>query len=183
MEAVTTAVLLATQEGGASGAELVLPATAELIWGLIGFALLLAFVIWKIWPTLNTMLEERRAKIQGQLEEAEQIRVEAEELRRQYQAQLRDARSKADAIIDEARGDAERVREQKVAEAEQEAQAIRERARADAEAERARLVQQLRTQVATLSVDLAGRIVHRELDEEQHRTLVDEYIDQLASMN
>jgi hypothetical protein len=32
-------------------------------------------------------------------------------------------------------------------------------------------------------VDLAGRIVHRELDEEQHRTLVDEYIEQLSSMN
>jgi F0F1-type ATP synthase membrane subunit b/b' len=37
--------------------------------------------------------------------------------------------------------------------------------------------------VAALSVDLAGRIVHRELDEEQHRTLVDEYIDQLSRMN
>jgi F-type H+-transporting ATPase subunit b len=132
---------------------------------------------------MNAMLDERRARIQGQLEEAENIRVEAEGLRRRYQEQLKDARTTANEIVDQARADAERVREQKIREAEEEAQAVRQRARNDAEAERSRLIQQLRTQVAALSVDLAGRIVHRELDEEQHRTLVDEYIDQLSRMN
>jgi F0F1-type ATP synthase membrane subunit b/b' len=44
-------------------------------------------------------------------------------------------------------------------------------------------VQQLRGQVAALSVDLAAEIVNRELDEEQHRSLVDDYIEQLATMN
>ena len=183
MDAVTGMVLLATEEGGASGIDLVLPDMAELIWGLVGFVILFAFVVWKVWPTLNQMLEERQQAIQGKLEEAEQIRTEAEELRRTYNERLRDARSRADEIVEEARADAERVREQKVAEAEEEAQAIRERAREDAEAERARVVQQLRSQVADLSVDLAGAIVHRELDEDQHRSLVDDYIDQLSSMN
>jgi F-type H+-transporting ATPase subunit b len=176
-------VLLATEDGEASGIDLVLPDMAELIWGLVGFVLHFAFVVWKVWPTLTQMLEERQQAIQGKLEEAEQIRTEAEELRRTYNERLRDARSKADEIVEEARADAERVREQKVAEAEEEAQAIRERAREDAEAERARVVQQLRSQVADLSVDLAGAIVHRELDEDQHRSLVDEYIEQLSSMN
>ncbi len=183
MDAVTTLVLLATEEGEASGLELVLPDTAELVWGLIGFAVLMAFVFWKVWPSIIQLLEERQQAIQGKLTEAEEIRVEAEELRRQYAEQLHDARTRANEIVEEARSDAERVREQKVADAEQEAQAIRERAREDAVAERARLVQQLRSQVATMSVDLAGRIVHRELDEEQHRSLVDDYIDRLSSMN
>lgn len=183
MDAVTTTVLLAAEESGGGALQVVLPETAELIWGLVGFAALMAFVMWKVWPTLNQMLEERQQAIQGKLEEAEEIRTEAEELRRQYREQLRDARTRADEIVDAARSDAERVREQKVAEAEEEAQAVRQRARDDAEAERQRLVQQLRTQVAGLSVDLAGAIVHREIDEAQHRTLVDEYIDQLSSMN
>jgi len=184
MDLVTSLVVLATEEGGSGGAlQVVLPETAELVWGLIGFAVLMAFVVWKVWPTLNQMLEERQQAIQGKLEEAEQIRTEAEELRRTYNERLRDARSRADEIVEEARGDAERVREQKVAEAEDEARSIRERAREDAEAERARVVQQLRSQVADLSVDLAGAIVHRELDEDQHRSLVDEYIEQLSSMN
>jgi F-type H+-transporting ATPase subunit b len=184
MDAVTSLVVLATEEGGEGGAlQVVLPETAELVWGLIGFAVLMAFVFWKVWPTVNQMLEERQQAIQGKLEQAEQIRTEAEELRRSYQKRLRDARGRADELIEQARADAERVREQKVAEAEEEAQAISQRAREDADAERSRIVQQLRSQVAALSIDLAGAIVHRELDEDQHRSLVDDYIDQLSSMN
>lgn len=183
MDAVTSLVVLAAEEGGGGALQVVLPETAELVWGLVGFAALMAFVVWKVWPTLNQMLEERQQAIQGKLEEAEQIRTEAEELRRSYSDRLRDARGKADELIEEARADAERIREQKVAEAEEEAQSIRERAAEDAEAERTRVVQQLRSQVAALSVDLAGAIVHRELDEDRHRSLVDEYIDQLSSMN
>jgi F-type H+-transporting ATPase subunit b len=175
-------LILATAEGGEESLQL-FPETAELIWGAVAFTLLFLLLARFALPAMNRMLEERRARIQGQLEEAEQIRHEAEGLRRQYQEQLKEARSRANELVEQARADAERVREQKVREADEEAQAIRQRARDDSEAERSRLVQQLRTQVAALSVDLAGRIVHRELDEEQHRTLVDEYIDQLSRMN
>jgi F-type H+-transporting ATPase subunit b len=175
-------LILATAEGGEQTLQL-MPAWAELVWGVVAFTLLF-LLLWRYaLPAMNKMLDERRARIQGQLEEAEQIRHEAEELRRRYQEQLKDARTKANEIVEQARSDAERLREQKVREADEEAQTIRQRARDDAEAERSRLVQQLRTQVAALSVDLAGRIVHRELDEERHRTLVDEYIDQLSRMN
>jgi F-type H+-transporting ATPase subunit b len=174
--------ILAAEGGGDESLQL-LPDTAELIWGIVAFTLLF-LLLWRFaFPQLNSMLDERQRSIQGKLEEAEAIRTEAEELRRSYQERLRNARGRADEILDQARTDAEQVREQKIADAEQEAQAIRQRAREDAEAERSRVVQQLRNQVAALSVDLAGAIVHRELDEEQHRTLVDEYIDQLSSMN
>lgn len=179
---VTSLLVLAAAEGADPELQL-LPDMAELIWGLVAFLLLFALLSRYALPAMNRMLDERRARIQGQLEEAEQIRNEAEELRRQYEVQLRDARTKANEIVDQARADAEKVREQKVKDADEEAQAIRQRASDDAQAERSRLVQQLRGQVAALSVDLAGRIVHRELDEDQHRALVDEYIDQLSSMN
>jgi F-type H+-transporting ATPase subunit b len=178
----TRLLILATQEGGEQSLQLA-PEWPELVWGALSFLALFILLSRYALPAMNRMLDERRARIQGQLEEAENIRHEAEELRRRYQEQLKDARTTANEIVDQARADAERVREQKVREAEEEAQAVRQRARNDAEAERSRLVQQLRTQVAALSVDLAGRIVHRELDEEQHRTLVDEYIDQLSRMN
>jgi len=176
-------LILATEEGGGDQSLQLLPEWPELVWGLVSFILLFLLLSRYALPAMNRMLEERRARIQGQLEEAEEIRHEAEELRRRHQEQLKEARAEANQIVEQARSDAERVREQKVREADEEAQAIRQRARDDAEAERSRLVQQLRAQVATLSVDLAGRIVHRELDEERHRTLVDEYIDQLSRMN
>ncbi|HEY8339623.1 MAG TPA: F0F1 ATP synthase subunit B [Egibacteraceae bacterium] len=180
---VVPLVLAAAEGEEASGVALVLPDAAELIWGAVAFVLLLAVLVWKVFPALNRMLEERAAKIQGQIEEAEAQRVEAEKLRRQYEEQLADARSEANRIVEAAREQAERVRADIVAKAEEEASQIVARARSDAEAERGRLIQDLRGQVATLSVQLASRIVQKELDAEQHRALVDQYINELSGLN
>lgn len=182
MSTVATAVLLAAEtEGG--GLQVVLPAPAELIWGLVGFALLFV-VLWRFaFPALNKMLDERQRGIQGQLEEAESARQEAEKLRRQYSDQLADARSKANEVVEEARADGERLRADIVARAETEAQQILQRAREDQQAERGRLIQELRGQVAALSVELAGKIVQKELDSRQHQVLVDQYINELSGLN
>ncbi len=184
MQVVATIFVLATEAGEeASGLDLVLPDTAELIWGLVGFALLMVVMVKKVFPALNKMLDERQAKIQGQIEEAESQRQEAEQLRRQYAEQLADARGEANAIVEQARSDAERVRADVTSRAEEEANQIRTRAREDADAERGRVIQDLRGQVATLSVDLASQIVRSELDPERHRALVDQYINELSGMN
>ncbi|MDQ3537683.1 MAG: F0F1 ATP synthase subunit B [Actinomycetota bacterium] len=184
MQVVATIFVLATEAGEeASGLDLVLPDTAELIWGLVGFALLMVVMVRKVFPALNKMLDERSAKIQGQIEEAESQRQEAEQLRRQYAEQLADARGEANAIVEQARTDAERVRADVTSRAEEEANQIRTRAREDADAERGRVIQDLRGQVATLSVDLASQIVRSELDPERHRALVDQYINELSGMN
>jgi F-type H+-transporting ATPase subunit b len=184
MTTFATALVLATQAGEeASGLDLVLPAAAELIWGLVGFALLMAVLWARVFPLLNRTLDERAARIQGQIEEAERQRVEAEQLRRKYEEQLADARNQANEILDQARKDAERIRHDAVGKAEEEAAQVLARAREEAEAVRARLVQDLRIQVAVASVELAGKIVGRELDAERHRALVDEYINELSGLN
>jgi F-type H+-transporting ATPase subunit b len=168
-----TVLATAAEEGAeeASGLDLVLPAFAELLWGAIGFFLLMGILYKFVFPSLGKMLDERSAKIQGQMEQAE------------TEEQLADARSQGNTLVEEARSQAERVRADVLAKAEEEAQQIRERARADAEAERGRIVQDLRGQVATLSVELAGKIVQRELNPDQHRQLVDQYINELSGLN
>jgi F-type H+-transporting ATPase subunit b len=175
-------ILFAVEDSGGLD-EWLLPDTAELVWGLVAFALLMAFLYWKVFPALGRTLDQRREKIQDQIEEAEAARAEGERLRRQYEEQLADARAQANTIIDEARAQAERLRSEELARAQAEAQQILARAREDAEADRGRLVQELRSQVATLSVELAGRIVQRELDPDRHRELVDQYINELSGMN
>jgi F-type H+-transporting ATPase subunit b len=160
-----------------------LPDFAELLWGAVAFFALLA-IMWKlVFPKIGQLLDERAARIQGQMEEAEAVRVDAEQLRRQYEEQLAGSREEADRIVEEARGQAERLRADIVAKAEEEAAALVARAREDAEAERGRLMQDLRGQVANLSVELAGKIVQRELDPARHRELVDQYISELSGMN
>lgn len=175
--------MILAQEAEGGGSLELLPDTAELIWGIVAFAALFAFMARFAFPRLNSLLDERAAKIQGQIEEAENQRNQAEELRRQYEQQLADARNQANQIVEEARAQAESVRRDLVSKAEEEASQITARARADAEAERGRLVQDLRSQVASLSVELAGKIVQKELDSSQHQELVDQYINELSGLN
>ena len=177
---LATLHVLAVEDNG--GIEL-LPEAPELIWGFVAFALLMAVMFRLVFPKMNTMLEERSAKIEGQISEAEQAKVEAEELKRQYEAQLAEARGQAEEILEEARSQAERIKSEAASRGEEEAEQITARAREDIEAERGRLVSELRGQVAALSVELAGKIVGKEIDEDQHRELVDQYINELSGLN
>jgi F-type H+-transporting ATPase subunit b len=167
----------------AEGGIQLFPDTSELIWGLVAFLLLMAIMTKFVFPKLNEALEARRGAIEGKMEEADAKLTEAEEARRQYEASIADAKGEANRIIEEAKEAAEKVRADIVAKAESEAAAIVERARADVASERDRALQELRTQVGDISVQLASRIVERELDAATHVGLVDEYIQRLASKN
>jgi F-type H+-transporting ATPase subunit b len=138
--------------------------------------------MWKwVLPRINTLLEERRQKIQGELENAERTRREADTLLADYRAQLADARNQSNQIIEEAKRTADQLRADLRAQAEQEAQATVERAQEEIRAERDRVFQELRDQVAEIAVDLAGRVVGTSLDRSAHDRLIDEYIDQVSS--
>lgn len=180
---LATAFLLAVEAEERSGIDVILPAAAELFWGAVAFVLVYLVLSRVAFPRLNEVLERRRESIQGQLEEAEQRLREAEEIKARYEGQLREARSEANRIIEEAKLTAENLRRDIIARAESEAQAILQRAQAEVAAERDRALQQLRAEVAALAVEIAARIVEKELDPATHRALVDEYIRTLSGSN
>jgi F-type H+-transporting ATPase subunit b len=157
------------------------PHAAELIVGAVAFAFLFYFM-WKwVIPRLNTLLDERRAQIQGQLEGAEQTRQQAERELADYRSQLAGAREEANRIIEEARATAEQFRHDIQAKAEEESRLTVARAQDEIRAERDRVFNELRTQVGDIAVELAGRVVGAELDTTSHERLIDDYIDQVAS--
>lgn len=167
----------------ADGLTLILPEAAELVYGLLAF-LVVFFVLRRLaFPSLNAMLEDRRAAIQGKMEEAESMRTEAETAKREYEASIADAKGEAGRIRDTAKADAERIRAELIAEAEADAAAIRERAQVDAAQERDRALQELRGDVGRMSVELASRIVEKEVDPATHQALVDSYINNLSGTN
>lgn len=156
------------------------PHAPELIVGVIAFAVLY-FFMWKwVLPRLNQLLEERRQKIQGELERAEATRMDADHLLADYRQQLAGAREESNRIIEEARKTAEQVRSALQAKAEEESQAIVSRAQEEIRAERDRVFAELRQQVGDLAVDLAGRVVGQSLDKAAHERLIDEYIDAVS---
>jgi F-type H+-transporting ATPase subunit b len=160
-----------------------LPEANEVIWGSLAFAVLLV-AMWK-WgvPAVKNMEKAREDRIRNDLESAERARLEADTEKEQYLAQLADARNEGARIIEEARQSAEAVRRDLTARAEEEANEIRQRAQADIANQRAQALAQLRDEVAQLSIDLAGRIVERNLDDDTNRELVNSFIEQVGRSN
>jgi F-type H+-transporting ATPase subunit b len=157
------------------------PAMGELIVGLLAFAVLFFFT-WKwVIPRFKQVLEERREKIQGEMDRAETTRKEADKLQEEYRTQLAGARDEANKIIEEARATAEQLRRDLQTKAEEEAQATVARAQDEIRAERDRAFQELRAQIGSIAVELAERVVGEALDEKAHKRLIDEFIDEVAS--
>ena len=158
----------------------IFPATNELIWGTIAFLILLVLMYRTVWPSVDKAFKDRRANIEGKLEEAERERQEADELLEQYRRRLRDAEDETQRILDEARSNAERVRRELLAKAEADAGRELERARQAIRSERDQAISQLRGEVGTLAIELATRVVGDSLDRERQLRLVDQYIDELG---
>lgn len=158
----------------------ILPDVAELVYGTLAFIIVFAVLAKFAFPALGKMLKERSAKIQGNLDSAEQARVSAESELADYRTQLAGARDESNRIIEEARRTADQLRRDLQAKAEQEAQATVARAQEEIRAERDRVFQDLRAQVGVIAVELAGRVVGESLDPSAHQRLIDEYIEQVA---
>jgi F-type H+-transporting ATPase subunit b len=154
------------------------PHWEELLVGALAFAVLFFFV-WKwVLPRVGNLLDERRDRIQGELERAEETRRSAEQELEQYRRKLAEQSNR---IIEEGRRSAEQVRADIQARAEREAAATVAKAQDEIRAERDRVFQELRTEVAEISVELAERVVGESLDGKAHQRLIDEYLDQVAT--
>ena len=159
----------------------ILPHTDELILATVAFGILVVFLLKKVFPRLKQALEDRSAKIQGQLEEAERTKREADQVLEQYRQQLAGARAEVQKLIDEGKRTADSLRQDLVAKAEQEAQEIVKRAQADVAGERDRAIQQLKQTMGELSIELAARVIEQDLkNNEAARSLVDKAIQELA---
>jgi F-type H+-transporting ATPase subunit b len=176
---VHLAYLLA-QEAAQEERNPILPAANELIWGTVAFLILLFLMYRTVFPQVTKMYQDRRANIEGKLEEAEKERDEAEQLLQKYRERLAAAEDETHRILEEARANAERVRKDLLAKADADAERQLERARETIRSERDQAIRQLRGEVGTLAIELATRVVGDSLDRERQLRLVDQYIGQLG---
>jgi F-type H+-transporting ATPase subunit b len=147
----------------------ILPIIPEMIIGAIAFGLL-CFVLMKfVFPRMNQMYEVRVEAIEGGLQKAEKAQAEANDLLAQYKAQLAEARTEAARIRDEARADAEGIRQDVLAKAREESDRIIAAGREQLSGERQSIVRELRGEMGSLAVTLAGKIVGESLEDEARR--------------
>jgi F-type H+-transporting ATPase subunit b len=158
----------------------IIPLWQELVLGSIAFALICYVLMKFVFPRMEETFRARVDAIEGGIKRAEEAQAEANELLEQYRAQLAEARTEAARIRDEARADAEGIRSDVLAKAREESDRIIAAGRDQLAAQRESIVRDLRSEVGTLAVDLASRIVGESLaDEARSRGTVDRFISEL----
>jgi F-type H+-transporting ATPase subunit b len=143
----------------------IIPHPAELIFGLIAIAVLYYVVRSRVVPRLETIFAERTAAIEGGIQKAEQAQAEAAAALQKYNSQLAEARGEAQRIREEARGEGATIIAEMRERAQAEANRITAAAQQQIQAERQQAVVQLRSQVGTLATDLASKIVGESLED------------------
>ncbi|GAA4248282.1 F0F1 ATP synthase subunit B [Dactylosporangium darangshiense] len=166
------------EEGGAG---VIIPHWPEVIVGTIAFALLCWVLIKFVFPRMEATFQARVHAIEGGIKRAEAAQAEANRLLEQYKEQLAEARTEAARIRDEARADATGIREDILAKAREESDRIIAAGRDALQTERQQIVRQLRAEIGSLAVDLAGRIVGESLeDEARRRGTVERFLEEIG---
>jgi len=157
-----------------------IPNLTELIVGLITFGIIF-FALWKVLlPRLNKTLAERTDRIEGGLQRAEETQAEADATLARYREQLAEARHEAARLREEAREQGAQIIAEMREQATVEGRRLIEAAHTQIEADRQQALQSLRSEVGTLAVDLASRVVGESLtDEARQRRTVERFLDEL----
>jgi len=160
----------------------IIPIWQEIIVGGIAFVLLCYVLMKFVFPQMEKTFAARVDAIEGGIKRAEAAQAEANQLLEQYRAQLAEARTEAARIRDEARADAEGIRQDVLAKAREESDRIIAAGREQLTAQRESIVRDLRSEVGELAVELASRIVGESLaDEARSRGTVERFIAELDS--
>ncbi len=143
------------------------------------FAILAKFV----WPVILNGLQAREEKIHSDLAAAEKANQDAKALLADYQSKLDDAASRVQAMLAEARHDAEANKQRIVDEAKAEADRQRERAISDIETAKKVALAELAGQTSDMAISVAKQVIGRELKPEDHADLIRQALDRLPSNN
>jgi F-type H+-transporting ATPase subunit b len=159
----------------------ILPAGNEIVWGALAFGILFLALLKFGLPAVRKTMAAREDRIRADLERAESARTESETELAEYRRQLADARGEATGILEEARQSADEVKRQIRAQAETEAGEIRARAQDDIRLAAERATADVQGRVAELAIELAEKVVERNLDRDTQIALIESYINQVGS--
>jgi F-type H+-transporting ATPase subunit b len=158
---------------------LVNPIPGLMIWTVISFGITF-FVLRKLaFGPIQRTIDERRARIQKAVEDADHARAEARELLEQHRRLIGQAKGEAGEILADARKVADAQIERVKEEAETERQRRLDETRRQIEAETKRSLDQIRSEVADLTLEATARVTGKVLDAEDQRRLIDEAIKEL----
>ena len=158
-------------------------ATTQVFWHAVNLVLLIVVLFWAMRKPFSGFFSDRRAEIQGSLDESARLLSEAEARNSELQRRLVDLGSEIEEIRETTRNRAEEESERILAEAGKAAERIRSDASAAIEQELRRARKELRDEAATLALDAAAEILREKIAEADRDRLLDEFITRVAPTN
>jgi len=151
------------------------------LWTLIIFVIVVVVLGKFAWGPVLSLLQEREEFIHKSLSDARRDREEAEARLRDYAGKLQSAQAEAVGIIESARKDAERLREELRTKARSEADTMIRNAERQIELQTSRALQQIRQEAVDLSVNIASKLLQRNITKEDNEKLIADALKQMES--
>ena len=140
--------------------------------------LMIQLVIFKkfLLKPIKQVIADRKAKADREIADAQKLRTEAEAMKAEYEQNLQNARTEANQIVATAQKTATARSEEIVGEARAQAAALKQKAEADIAQERKKAVNEVKDEIGGMAMEIASKVVEREIKEADHKDLIDEFI-------
>ena len=140
--------------------------------------LMIQLVIFKkfLLKPIKQVIADRKAKADSDIADAQKLRTEAEAMKAEYEQNLQNARTEANQIVATAQKTATARSEEIVGEARAQAAALKQKAEADIAQERKKAVNEVKDEIGGIAMEIASKVVEREISEKDHKDLIDEFI-------
>ena len=125
---------------------------------------------------IKQVIADRKAKADSEIADAQKLRTEAEAMKAEYEQNLQNARAEANQIVARAQKTATARSEEIVGEARAQAAALKQKAEADIAQERKKAVNEVKDEIGGIAMEIASKVVEREISEKDHKDLIDEFI-------
>ncbi len=146
---------------------------------ILNFAVLLLILKKFAWGPLTKAMQERSDKIADNIRSADEDRAKAAELKKEYEAQLADARRKAQEIMDAATKRSEEERQASVENTRHEIEQMKKAAQAQIQRDRDLAAKQLKGEMVAMSLAAASKLLAKQMDDEANAKLVGDFINEL----
>jgi F-type H+-transporting ATPase subunit b len=168
-----------TTFAASSGSFLVSPNVGLMIWALLVFGISMWLLSKFAFPRISEALDKRQRAIEESIDASERTRREADQLLAEYRERLADARGQADEIVSRARKTGETTEAEIIAEARHKREEMMEQTRREIVAETRRAIQEIRSEVADLTVRATEKVTRKTLTEDDQHRLVEEALAEL----
>ena len=134
-----------------------------------------------LFKPINDILAKRQELADRAIREARDAQTKADSLKEQYESSLTNAHAEAAQIVSDAQREAQNKADTMVREAQEEVADIKARAAADIEQEKKKAINEAKDEIGSLAMDIAGKVVEKEINEADHKKLIDDFLNKVGA--